>query len=81
MRNKRRNQMNKLTEAERGNIIAKNVWSWLQNIRDYQPVPWIASPDTSVVIQQKERSRLMNELKLVIEDTVKTMNNEEEPDE
>lgn len=72
----------KKLEDERGNIIATNVWKWLQRKRAYHYVPWVLNPkhgkfNAVKKAQQDERDKLLSELEQIIETTVKTMAIEE----
>jgi len=60
-----------LSEAERGDKVAKAVWVWLLNQKRVEYVPWVVDPasdkfDHDKSIEQQVRRDLLAELEKVI---------------
>ena len=63
-----------LTEAERGNLVAKAVWEWLKKERATQFVPWVIEPSSKQYdgvkhARQDERDKLLDSLERCIRET------------
>ena len=66
---------NKLTEDQRGNIVAKAVWKWLQHQKCIEFVPWVLNPDSEQydpvsAARQEERQSLLADLEKTILDAI-----------
>lgn len=74
--------MSKLTEDEKGNIVAKAVWDWLQNQKRVEYVPWITDPDDRCydpfkAIKQDGRQELLGQLQSFIAETSQKLNEDQ----
>lgn len=63
--------MSKLTEDQKGNMVAKAIWQWLQNRKAVQFVPWVLDKNSGhynpvKVAVQNERDKIYAELERVI---------------
>lgn len=59
------------TEDQRGNIVAKHVWSWLKEQQSICYVPWVLDPnspsfDPQKAAAQNQRDDLLADLESVI---------------
>ena len=62
-----------MTEEQKGNIVAKAVWTWLQERKHFQYVPWVLDPthekfDPLKQARQTERDELLADLDRCIRD-------------
>jgi|GEM_PF-5876567 len=60
-----------MTTAEQGNLVATNVWQWLQAQKQSQFVPWVIDPaspkyEHDKAVEQRVRGELLAELESVI---------------
>ncbi len=65
-------------EDQRGNLIAKAVWKWIQEQRTLQYVPWVLQKesvgyDPIKVAKQEEHNELLADLEHCIQDTLASM--------
>jgi hypothetical protein len=68
--------INTMTEEQRGNLVAKEVWIWLHKQKAIKFVPWVLNLkseayDPTKVAVQAEREQLLADLESIIMDVVK----------